>query len=305
MIKVKQHKRSFLFLILLLLLIALLLYFALTSGSQRFAETLNSKAETPEMFRLWDEGKYSELFDFTRQQQEIYPLDKDLLFLEGASSFYIAISRISTEEKMDYLNHAILTLRKLITLNPTSYLAQAHYLLGKAYLGKGSYYADLAVKNLLESIQLEYVNTDSYEYLAEAYSLVGEYEKSLFYLHEVLEYSSSDKVLVKLAENSYLNSDYQQAEDFFLKALEQSQDEILKKDVLFQLGSMYFNLKNYIQAEKVLSQYLEIDYNNRDAHFMLGETYFYLGDNRAARLEWHRAERIDPYYRPVLIRLYN
>lgn len=305
--KYKKKKSSRRYILIIILIIISLSAFLVASkrNIQLISKIQDDPVEKNELERLWAERDFNKIYNLTNAKLEENPLDKEALFLYGASLYYLGNSRISTEERMELLDQAIFSLRKLRSISGKLYNEQIDYLLGKAYLGKGQFYADLSILHIEASIEAGYVNKDSYEYLAEAYSLVGKYEESLYYLEKVLESSPNDRVFLKIAENSFQNADYNRAEQFYIKALESSQDELLVKDVLFQLGTLYYNLKNFVQAEKVLSQYLEIDYNNRDAHFMLGESYFYMGDLSSARKEWRRAERIDPYYRPVLVRLYN
>lgn len=289
-----------------LLLAIPLIWLGVRQGIRSFYNGVqNDNGPVDELKSLWDDGQYSEVHQEAIAQLSDSPLDRDYLFLVGASSFYIAISQSSEELKQQYLNQSIIHLRKLLSLQNHKYVDQAYYLLGKSYLNKGSFYAELALEAFSNIHESSSVPSDFLEHMAQAHSYLGNYQESIYYLNEIAEISVNDRIFQKLAENSFGAGQYDQAEAFYLRALEITEDVILRKEMLFQLATLYYDLKNYSQAQKVLSQYLEIDYNNRDAHFLLGESYFYLGDISSARLEWHRAERIDPYYRPVLIRLYN
>jgi tetratricopeptide (TPR) repeat protein len=291
--------------LLVLLLTIIIVIFGLVRGFSNFKQNLLSREPRQELPELWENNDFSEILYLTESQLEKDPFDGEALFFNGAASFYMAISMVSLEDKLNYLQKSIISFRRHLLSEHIYYEKETYYLLGKCYVQSGPYYSDLALKYLLKARDLGYDNSDLSEYLALAYSRLGDFELSIRYLSSMAEKNPTPSLLLRMGEDAFNMGRYELSRDFLIHAVEISQNEPIRLEAFLKLGELYFAVKNWDEAEKVLSQYLEIDYNDADVHFMLGEVYFNLGDNASARMEWHRTERIDPHHRDALLRLYN
>lgn len=192
-----------------------------------------------------------------------------------------------------------------MALDDFYYKEETFYTLGKAYVNLGDFYSDTAIIYLEKAKALGYTNDDLEEHRGLAYSRLGLYEQSMSIWTQVVEQWPTPSLYLTMGEDSFQLGNYEESRLYLKKAVELSNNEVVKLQSLLTLGELYFKIKNWVEAEKVLSQYLDIDYNNPDVHFMLGEVFFFMGDIASARKEWHRTERLDPKNRDALLRLYN
>ncbi len=291
--------------LLVFILVVGLVLFGGIRGFSSFKKSLSRKQPVQSLVQLWTDRNYSELIYQCELRLDRDPFDGEALFFGGASSFYMAISMVSLEDKLDYLQKCLRLLRLHMAETSPVYLRETYYLLGKCYVQLGAFYSDLALEYLKKSQDLGYGNEDLDEYLAIAYSRLGDFERSLDYLGRIAEKTPTASLFLRMGEDAFDMGHYDISRDYLVRAVEISRNEPLRLEALLKLGELYYNIKNWTESQKVLSQYLDIDYNNADVHFMLGEVYFNMGDTKSARLEWHRTERIDPNYREALLRLYN
>ena len=106
------------------------------------------------------------------------PLNAVALSYRGFASFYKSASQNAAEERMPYLDQAVVSLRRA-RLAVTPFPGETDYVLGKAYFNKGKYYYDLAISSMESSVAKGYVQKDSYEYIGQSYSQLGDYQKAL------------------------------------------------------------------------------------------------------------------------------
>jgi tetratricopeptide (TPR) repeat protein len=287
------------------ILLILVVFWGGVRGFSTFRRSLDRHRPVQPLSDLWKERNYSELIYQSELRLAKNPFDGEALFFGGASSFYMALAMVSLEDKLDYLHKSLRFLRLNLTGNAILYEEETYYLLGKCYVQLGPYYSDLALDYLTRARKGGYDNSDLDEYMAIAYSRMGNFEKSLSYLKAIAEKTPTASLYLRMGEDAFDMGHYDISRDYLTKAVEISRNEPVRLEALLKLGQLYFDIKNWSESQKVLSQYLDIDYNNADVHFMLGEVYYNLGDNASARQEWHRTERIDPDYREALLRLYN
>ncbi|MDC7221450.1 MAG: tetratricopeptide repeat protein [Spirochaetales bacterium] len=304
--RLSRHKSTFNILpLVLFLLTVVVIIFGVVQGFSTFHRSLSRQDDAKDLSELWAGNHYSEIKYLCETQLSDDPFDGESLFFNGASSFYMAISMVSLEDKIKYLESALISLRRNLLTQNIIYEKETYYLLGKTYLHLGAYYSDLAIEYLLKARSLGYVNEDIDEYLAISYSRLGEYTLSIDYLSNMAKERPTPSIYLKMGQDAFNMGQYDLSRDYLLEAIKISPYDPIRQDALLKLGELYFTIKNWGEAEKVLSQYLEIDYNNADVHFKLGEVYHYLGDEVSARREWHRTERLDPHHREALLRLYN
>ena len=302
--RIQKKGVSLLFLVFFLIITPLILW-SLLRGADNFSEQINSHPADQNLLEYWNNHQYSTILSITHNNLEINPMEPNSLLFTGLSAYYLALSQISVQEERYYLNLAIVALRKLLILENIPKKEIVYYTLGKSYLLKGRYYADLALKYLQFSREMGYENSDTYEHMGEAYSILGDFEKSIDYYEQALTYYDSDRLYLKIAEDCFNYGKYDKSADYYNILISETQDESLKKKGLFQLGKLYYDIKNLSMARDTFFQLNELDPTGVEAHFLLGEVYFYLDQIGDARREWHKTLRLDPEHRGARLRLYN
>jgi tetratricopeptide (TPR) repeat protein len=282
-----------------------LIVFSLIRGAGNFAGQINANPSNQNLLELWESRNYSSILSITENNLGLTPMDPYSLLFRGLASYYTALSQISAQEERTYLDHSIISLRKLLILNNVPKKEIVYYTLGKAYLQKGTYYADLALKYLQKAQNMGYENSDTYEYIGEAYSILGNFDQSIRFYEKALERYDSDRLYLKIAEDCFNYGKYDKSAEYYNILIAETQDESLKRKGLFQLGKLYYDIKNLVKARETFEQLNDLDPTSVDAHFLLGETYHFLGDETSARSEWHKTLRIDPEHRGARLRLYN
>ncbi len=276
----------------ILLLIALIV---LVKGTVGLNDNLTTKIDSIDISVLWESGNYDRIIELTEIQLEEKPLSSIALIYCGFSYFYKGVSQVSNEKKIPLINRSIFLLRKALVVNDIPMKSRIYYILGKAYLHKDYYYSDLAVFYLEKSVKSGYINDDSYEYLGQAYSLLGDHNNSLKYYLLAGENNSTDFLYLKISEDYIKNSMYDKGEEYLKLMIETTRDELLMKKGLFKLANLYYDVKNYTQAESVLLRLTDLEQGNENYHFLLGEVYFYIGNKSKAKTEWFRTTRTHLY----------
>jgi len=294
--------------ILPLLLTVMVLSFSLWGilrGSVFFNSQLKSQPTDLNLLRLWNLRDYDSILELTEASLAVNPMDIYSLIFSGFSEYQKAISQIAVDEVDYYLDKAVLDLRKALIIKDTPQKKLVYYILGKSYLYKGKYYADLSIKYLQLAIDAGYENLDSYEFLGEAYSNLGDYEKSISCYETALKKFKSDRLYLKIAEDSFKFREYDKAAEYYTILVDRTHDESLRKKGLFQLGKLYYDIKNLSKAEETLITLTDMDSTVAEAYFLLGEINFLKNNKKAARKYWHQTLRIDPEHRGARLRLYN
>jgi tetratricopeptide (TPR) repeat protein len=274
-------------------------------GSIFFNRQLKAQPTDLNLIRLWNLQDYDSILELTGTSLEINPMDPYNLIFSGFAGYHKAISQISVDEVNVYLNQAILDLRKALILKDIPQIELVYYILGKSYLYKGKYYADLSIKYLQKAMDEGYENQDSYEFLGEAYSYLDDYEKSIQSYETALKKFQSDRLYLKIAEDSFKFGEYDKAAEYYKILIEETSDESLRKKGLFHLGKLYYDIKNLKRAEETFITLTDLDPTVAEAYFLLGEINFLNQENQSARSYWHQTLRIDPEHRGARLRLYN
>lgn len=274
-------------------------------GSFFFNKQLKTQPTDINLVRLWNLQDYRSILDLTEENLSINPMDPYSLIFSGFAGYHMAISQISVDEIDLYLSKAILNLRKALILKDPPKKELVYYILGKSYLYKGKFYADLAIEYLNKAMEAGYENQDSYEFLGEAYSYLGDYDKSIEYYEIALEKFQSDRLYLKIAEDSFKSREYDKSAEYYTILIDRTRDESLRKKGLFQLGKLYYDIKNLSRAEETLITLTDLDPKNAEAFFLLGEISHFNQDRNSARAYWHQTLRIEPEHRGARLRLYN
>lgn len=284
----------------LILLLVVILVLALGFGLRAAIQAgLARKSEAPSAEQLiasWDAKKYEEVAALSRKGLDYRPLDPLYLVLGGFAEFYRGIGETDGEVRGKYMDDAVFSLRKALTSRSVPFKAQVLYVLGKAYYHKGPYFMDEAVKFLESSVTEGYTATDTLEYVAVAYSNLGEFEKSVIAFEQALSLGKSDLLLLAAAR-AYLHTEQKdKAETAALEALSITEDSLVREKSRYLLGELYFARGDYNQAENQYKLVLEMNPESADAHYYLGIIWQERGDPIRARAEWRKAVSLDPMH---------
>jgi tetratricopeptide (TPR) repeat protein len=278
---------------------------SLLRGADLFKKRVDGYREQLSIGRLWEEGRYAEIADIAEARLEKSPVDTGALLYSGYAHFYMAISRLSAEERLADLEKAITRLRLLKALDMTDRPERIDYILGKSYLLKGAYWADLAALYLESSLTAGYLASDSYEFIGRAHSALGNLEIALEWYAKAAESYPTDRLFLTLGREAFQLGRYNESESYYLRGIEETRDEALRKRGLSELGRLYYDVGNYARARDVLEELVILEPNDPEIHFLIGETYLALEDEDSARRSWFRVTRIDPGHVGALRRLYD
>ena len=252
------------------------------------------------MHDLWEAGRYGAIIDRSSDVLEETPLDESALVLGGFSYFYDGVNQVSDEEKREYLDRAIVLLRKALVLRRTPLQAQVHYVLGKAYYHRGDFYYDLAVEHMRRSVDQGYVADDTYEYLGMAYARLGRYEKSVESFSTAIERNPSDLLYLTVAETYMQAGCHAEAESYLMEAVSTTDDEFLVQRARFMLGEVYIQEGQLEEAQRQFELVIDSNAKSAEAHYQLGRVYDLMGNTERARYEWRETIRIDPNHAGAL-----
>jgi len=283
----------------------IVIYIAIDHGSELFDKRNKAVQSTVSIMDLWEKGQYAEVNSLAEAKLLNNPMDRDALLFAGYARFYLAISRLSAEERNLDLDYSIKHMRLLLARGGNPHPERVHYLLGKAYLLKGTYWADQAINYLRLSLDAGYLADDSYEFIGKSYSQLGDPEQALLWYRKAAETHSTDRLLLTLGEEAFKLGLYDAAAAYYHKSITETRDESLKKRGLSQLGQLYYDVGNYSMARGVLESLVSMETDNQNYQFLLGETYHELGLEREARIAWHAVTRINPEHVGALHRLYD
>jgi tetratricopeptide (TPR) repeat protein len=266
---------------------------------------LRSQAEPLPLTELWNNRLYEEIISRCDERLQAEPLDTQALAFRGFAYFYRAVSEVKLEERIPFLDEAIVSLRRA-QLDPANpWHAETSYVLGKAYYHRGKYYYDLTIRYLLEALRLGFHAEDIYEYLGLAATQLDRFEEGLEYFQQALRANPTDLLLLMIGQNNLQLQRIDEAEEYLIRAVNKTEDRAVEEKCRLLLAQLYYDKKDYFKAEKEYLEILEIDPNSADAHFNLGEIYSKMNDPVRARAEWRKTLIIDPSHYGARLRYYR
>jgi tetratricopeptide (TPR) repeat protein len=260
-----------------------------------------SPGKVPDLFRA---EKYDEVIAATDAILVGDPMNAVALSYKGFASFYKSASQNAAEERMPYLDQAVVSLRRA-RLASTPFPGETDYVLGKAYFTKGKYYYDLAIASIESSVTKGYIQKDSYEYIGQAYSQLGDYEKAMENFLLALKDDPGDLLLLTIGQTYYQMKRTSDAVDYLLRTLNKTEDKDIEERARFLLGGIYLDGGELFKAEEQFAAIVKIDARSADAHYNLGEVYARMSDPVKARAEWRNALIIDPSHYGAKLRYYG
>ena len=316
--KKKNSKvKKILILFLLSVIIIGLFIFLLFLFNQKADSEIIEVEIDKSLIDLWNDGLYSEVITVSQRILKINPLETETLMYSGFSYYSLAYYEKSLEEKIDLINNAIIAIRRSKLSHNLIYKAETDYMLGKSYIEKeviiengmrkyvGKFYPDLAIQYLEKSIERGYIGKDTYEYLGLAYSAIDNQKKVIVSFENAYEMNNLDKYILAIGKAYLKLEDFDNAEQYLLKTLNESETSDTEKECRFALSEIYMNRNELTKAEEQYLAIIEIDPVSAEAHYQLGEIYMSLNDLVRARAEYRKTLLIDPNHYGARLRYYN
>ncbi|MBN1835217.1 MAG: tetratricopeptide repeat protein [Spirochaetales bacterium] len=254
---------------------------------------------------LWDNRLYEEIIARCDERLREEPLDTQALVFRGFAYFYRAVSEVTLEERIPFLDESIVSLRQAMLGDENPWAAETSYVLGKAYYHRGKYYYDLTIEYLERALEAGYQADDIYDYLGLAATQLDRVEEGLRYFFQALEINPTDLLLLMIGQSYLQLGRTEEAEEYLIRAVNKTDDKAVEKRSRLLLGQLYFDAQDFFKAEKEYLTILEIDPNSAEAHFNLGEIYLKMNDLVRARAEWRKTLIIDPSHYGARLRYYR
>jgi tetratricopeptide (TPR) repeat protein len=271
----------------------------------RIDRRFQTEQDSQPLSELWQNRLYDEVISLCDEQLAADPLEPTLLAYRGFAYFYKGVSEVTLEERITYLDEAIVSLRRAKLNAAGAWSSEVDYILGKAYYHKGKYYYDLTFRYLQAALAAGYEREDIYDYLGLAATQLDRLEEGLGYFQQALEINPTDLLLLTIGQ-TYLQAERrQEAEEYLLRAVNKTADAAVEIRARFLLGQMYFDREDYFKAEDQYSAILQQDPNSSDAYYYLGEIYSNMNDPVKARAHWRKALLIDPSHYGARLRYYR
>ena len=260
--------------------------------------------EEKSLEELWLDSKYKELTERCEDILAIDPFAPEGLIYNGFAYFHLGIAQFTLEDQLPLLDLAVINLRKALLIKSQPLVGKVNYILGKSYYHKGRFYMDQAIYHIEKSIELGYINDDSYKYLGLSYSELGLYEKGIQYFLKAISNEYDDMLLLVLGQTYHKLGEDINSEVYLKRAIELNSDFRVEIKSRFLLGKIFFEKGDFDKAEDQYNLILFKDSKSADAHYYLGEIYSEKGNTVKARAEWRKALKLDPSHYGALLRLY-
>lgn len=300
----RKRLRAVLIPLVAVLLVLLVAAFFVFNGPARIFGTAGPRKAPGRLPDLFRSEKYDEVIAATDAILVGDPLNPVALSYKGFASFYKAAAQNAAEERMPFLDQAVVSLRRA-KLAGTPFSGETDYVLGKAYFNKGKYYYDLAIASIESSVARGYVQKDSYEYIGQSYSQLGDYQKALDNFLLATRDDPGDLLLLTIGQTYYQMKRTSDAVDYLLRTLNKTEDKDIEERTRFLLGGIYLDTGELFKAEEQFAAIAKIDPGSADAHYDLGEVYAKMNDPVKARAQWRSALIIDPSHYGAKLRYYG
>ena len=277
-------------------------FFVLRGNKQFSTDTLS---ESDMLYELWDARKYDGVIDICRKRLADNPVDPQALALSGFSHFYMALGEYSEEEKIAFIDQALIDLRKANIVESRPYPFEIEYILGKAYFHKGKFYMDQAIRHLTNAVEAGYIPQDIYEYMGLAYAEMGKPKEGISYFLLAAENNSSEVLLMAIAQAYYKLNDKKSSEEYLIRTINKTEEQAIENKARFMLAQIYLDREEYIKSENQYKLILENNPSSADAHYYLGIIYEKMNDTVKARAEWRKALQNDPSHYGARFHYYN
>ena len=172
---------------------------------------------------------------------------------------------------------------------------KVHYYLGMSYHGKGM--KDKAIEEFKEAISLDKNYSEAHNYLGTLYSDKGLWDQAIAEFDKALSnpiYDTPSMALYNSAWAYYSKKDYKTALVKYQEALNIDPMTRLRPQIEKNMGLIYFDQDNVLEAIRHFKKSLELDSSLFDAQFLLGQCYLKIKDNKNAKKAFQTVIKLSP-----------
>jgi tetratricopeptide (TPR) repeat protein len=267
-----------------------------------FPKVLQPKAQ-PELLELSNQGRYSEVLNWTADILSERPLEPEALFFRGVAHFYLSLAEMDRGNISPRLEQTIIALRRARLTTEFRYRKEAAYLMGKAYYHKGLEYYNLAISYLNESLEQGYQGEDTNEYLGMAYVRSGDLKNGLIHFLAALEENKTGVLHMSIGEILLKLDEREKAAKHLESAVINARSQELEIRARQMLGELLLRSGNLVAAGQQFQQIIAKAPESADAHLFLGDVYLEMGNSVRAQTQWQRARSIDDRHHGANLRL--
>jgi tetratricopeptide (TPR) repeat protein len=170
-----------------------------------------------------------------------------------------------------------------------------HYFLGMAYHGIGL--KDEAIKEFKEAISLKDDYSEAHNYLGTLYSDAGLWDQAIDEFNKALAnhiYETPAMAYYNQAWAYYSKKEYQTALTKYREALNREPMTALRPQIEKNIGLIYYEQANIIEAIQHFKKSIELNSVLYDAQFFLGECYLKIKDNNGAKQAFLAVVKLSP-----------
>jgi type IV pilus assembly protein PilF len=170
-----------------------------------------------------------------------------------------------------------------------------HYYLGMSYHGKGM--KDQAMEEFKEAISLNKDYSEAHNYLGTLYSDRGLWDQAIEEFDKALSnpiYDTPAMALYNSAWAYYSKKDYKTALAKYQDALNKDPMTSLRPQIEKNVGLIYFDQDNVLEAIRHFKKSVELDFSLFDAQFLLGQCYLKIKDNKNAKKAFQAVIKLSP-----------
>jgi type IV pilus assembly protein PilF len=210
-----------------------------------------------------------------KQQSEIF-LNKGISYIE-----------------MGQYNNALKDLLEAEKIYPDN--PKVHYYLGMSFHGKDM--KDKAIEEFKKAIFLDEDYSEAHNYLGTLYSDRGLWDQAIEEFDKALNnpiYDTPSMALYNMAWAYYSKKDYKTALAKYQDALNKDPITRLRPQIEKNVGLIYLDQDNVLDAIRHFKKSLELDSSLFDSQFLLGQCYLKIKDNKNAKKSFQAVIKLSP-----------
>jgi Tfp pilus assembly protein PilF len=172
---------------------------------------------------------------------------------------------------------------------------KVHYYLGMSYHGKGM--KDKAIEEFKKAIALDGNYSEAHNYLGTLYSDRDLWDQAIAEFDKALAnpiYDTPSMAIYNAAWAYYSKKDYKTALAKYQEVLRMDPMTRLRPQIEKNVGLIYYDQDSMPEAIRHFKKSVELDSSIVDAHFLLGQSYLKIKDNKNARKAFQTVIQLAP-----------